>query len=95
MVFLVLTSFVLSNFSFIKLSWILTSLLLFDSFSAESSSLVDFLKEEIEAEKKLGKQQLAGAQQPGIPGFQVKADQREVVLSKQHGQEKYVLTYFL
>lgn len=57
------------------------------------SSLVDFLKEEIEAEKKLGKQQLAGAQQPGIPGFQVKTDQREVLLTKQHGSEKITVTF--
>jgi len=56
-------------------------------------TLVDFLKDEIEAEKKLGKQQLAGAQQPGIPGFKVEADQREVKLTKQHGSEKVTVTF--
>jgi len=59
------------------------------------STLVDFLKEEIEAEKKLAKQQQAGssAKQPEVPGFQVKSDQREVVLSKQHGSEKITVTF--
>jgi complement component 1 Q subcomponent-binding protein len=63
------------------------------STKSESSSLVDFLKEEIEAEKKLGKQQLQGAQQPGIPGFQVKTDQREVTLTKQNGAEQITVTF--
>jgi len=63
------------------------------STTKTESSLVDFLKDEIEAEKKLGKQQLAGAQQPGIAGFQVKTDQREVVLTKQHGAEKITVTF--
>jgi len=63
-------------------------------FSAKpESTLVDFLKEEIEAEKKLGKQQLAGAKQPDIPGFQIKTEQREVVLTKQHGSEKIKVTF--
>jgi len=63
-------------------------------FSAKpESTLVDFLKEEIEAEKKLGKQQLAGAKQPDIPGFQIKTDQREVELTKQHGSEKIKVTF--
>jgi len=65
----------------------------YSTTKSESSSLVDFLKDEIEAEKKLGKQQLAGAQQPGIPGFQIKPDQREVVLTKQHGSEKITVTF--
>jgi len=57
------------------------------------STLVDFLKEEIEAEKKLGKQQLTGSQQPSVPGFQLKNDQREVILTKQHGSEKVTVTF--
>jgi len=66
----------------------------FRRFSTKTeSTLVDFLKEEIEAEKKLSKQQLAGAQQPGIPGFKVESDQREVLLSKQHGSEKVTVTF--
>jgi len=57
------------------------------------STFVDFLKDEIEAEKNLGKQQLAGTKQPDIPDFQIKTEGREVVLTKQHGSEKIKVTF--
>jgi len=63
------------------------------SSTKTEATLADYLKEEIEVEKKLAKQHLASSHQPDIPGFQIKTDQREVVLSKQHGSEKITVSF--
>lgn len=57
-------------------------------------ALRDFLKEEIEAEKELAKQQLGDQQTtPAISGFDIKADEAEVTLTKKHNSEKITVTF--
>lgn len=51
--------------------------------------LIEFLKTEIEAEKKIAKEiaKNIGSENPSISGFQIDTDQREIVLTKKHGNE--------
>ncbi|CDW58021.1 Complement component 1 Q subcomponent-binding pro tein, mitochondrial [Trichuris trichiura] len=55
--------------------------------------LADFLKEEIEAEKKLANQQLPNGIVPSIPGFQITADDDEVTLTKKLGKETVIVKF--
>ncbi|KFD53558.1 hypothetical protein M513_05474, partial [Trichuris suis] len=62
-------------------------------FTLVDSMLADFLKEEIEAEKKLANQQLPNGIVPSIPGFQITADDDEVTLTKQLGKETIIVKF--
>jgi len=68
-------------------------------FSAKGSlagaadvKLSEFLKEEIEAEKQLATKSSTG-KAPTVHGFDLKADQGEVILSKNHNNEKITVKF--
>ncbi|KRX40825.1 Conserved regulator of innate immunity protein 3 [Trichinella murrelli] len=56
--------------------------------SKVDSMLSEFLKDEIEAEKKIAKQQLPTGQVPAITGFQLTSNEDEITLNKTFGSEK-------
>jgi len=62
--------------------------------SKADSELIAFLKEEIEAEKKIAAQNSsADGERPSISGFQIATDQREVTLTKKHGEETITVNF--
>ncbi|CAD5230080.1 unnamed protein product [Bursaphelenchus xylophilus] len=66
-------------------------------FSSNESSvtkdLTQRLNEEIEAEKRLENENLGGAAQPTVPGFQLKTKDAEVRLTKKHGPEEILVVF--
>ncbi|KRX54930.1 Conserved regulator of innate immunity protein 3 [Trichinella sp. T9] len=57
-------------------------------YTVVDSMLSEFLKDEIEAEKKIAKQQLPTGQVPAITGFQLTSNEDEITLNKTFGSEK-------